>query len=103
MRSRSTPTPLRSVALRLPIQWRKGIQPTSRELPGIETSYDFSGEGVLVRVWRKDTAQLQPLAQSVTIDVAKEKLRLIGYDLHRLDQAWRQPGNCRSTGRPTPD
>ncbi len=59
----------------------------TRELPGIETSYDFSGEGVLVRVWRKDTAQLQPLAQSVTIDVAKEKLRLIGYDLHRLDQA----------------
>ena len=40
-----------------------------------------------MRVWRKGTAQLQPLAQSVTINVVKEKLRLIGYDLHRLDQA----------------
>lgn len=59
----------------------------TRELEGIAQHYSFSGEGPLVRVWPRGQAQVGAPQQVVNESFANGALRLVGYDLARLNQA----------------
>lgn len=56
----------------------------TRELPGIESSYSFSADGALVRVWPR--GQAQPALPTVALQqpFAGGALTLVGYDLAPL-------------------
>lgn len=63
----------------------------TRELPGLEDRYSFSGEGALVRVWPIGTAQVAPPSYPLDRTMAAGALRLVGYDLRHPDltaQPW---------------
>jgi hypothetical protein len=59
----------------------------TRELPGIETQYSFSGAGPLVRVWPRGAAQPSPPQQRLDIAFADGALLLTGVDWEVLDEA----------------
>lgn len=52
----------------------------TRELPGIESAYSFSGEGALVRVWPRGQAQVSPPQNPLNEPMAAGALLLAGYD-----------------------
>jgi hypothetical protein len=56
----------------------------TRELPGIESRYTFTSDGVLARVWPRGAAQVG--APEVVLEYALEgaPLRIEGYDLARV-------------------
>lgn len=55
----------------------------TRELPGIEDRYSFSGSGALVRVWPRGQAQIASPAHALDVTTAGGALQLVGYDLQR--------------------
>lgn len=59
----------------------------TRELPGIETQYSFSGEGPLVRVWPRGEADAGRPQHELAELMAAGLLRLEGYDLEILAEA----------------
>jgi hypothetical protein len=59
----------------------------TRELPGVEEIYSFSGDGPLVRVWPRGSARPDPPEHALDLAFADEALRLIGYDATLLEQA----------------
>lgn len=59
----------------------------TRELANIGQRYSFSGDGPLVRVWPRGQAQAGTPQHPVDQTFADGKLRLVGYDLEKLNQA----------------
>jgi hypothetical protein len=59
----------------------------TREIADIATRYSFSGEGVLVRVWPRGQAQVDPPQHPLDVVMAEDSLHLTGFDLTRLEQA----------------
>jgi len=59
----------------------------TQEIEGIAERYSFSGEGPLVRVWPRGTAQVAAPSVVLDQDFADSTLTLTGYDLERLDEA----------------
>lgn len=59
----------------------------TRELPGIEARYSFSGEGPLVRVWPMGAAQPEPPLRPLDVPFADGALLLTGADLDVLNEA----------------
>ncbi|MEM7127737.1 MAG: DUF2723 domain-containing protein [Chloroflexota bacterium] len=59
----------------------------SRELPGIEDRFSFSGEGPLVRVWPRGTIEPKTPERSLNIAYLDGTLLLDGIDVVRLEQA----------------
>lgn len=59
----------------------------TRELPGIEQLYSFTGEGVLVRVWPRGAAEAGAPAQAADVQMLDGRLAITGYDLALLEQA----------------
>jgi hypothetical protein len=59
----------------------------TRELEGIAGEYSFSGEGPLVRVWPRGSAQAGDPQNQVDVAMDAGRLLLTGYDLQRLDWA----------------
>ena len=57
----------------------------TRELPGIETLYSFSGDGPLVRVWPRGAADVEPLPHPLDVELMDGRLRLQGYALRNMD------------------
>ncbi len=57
----------------------------TRELPGIEERFSFTGDGALVRVWPRGKAQAPEPTQAADIDLANGALKLVGYDLALLE------------------
>lgn len=53
----------------------------TRELPGIESKYSFSGEGPLVRVWHRGEVELPAPERNLQIGLINEQLWLDGIDL----------------------
>ncbi len=68
-----------SVAAGLPVY-------LTQELSGIEDTFSFGGEGVLVRVWPRGAASYGPPAHPLEMTFADGQLQLLGYDLAGLDQ-----------------
>ena len=59
----------------------------TRELPGIETSYSFSGHGPLVRVWPRGESEAGTPQSMAHMEMADGRLVLTGYDLMWLEEA----------------
>ncbi len=59
----------------------------TRELPGIESTYSFSADGALVRVWPRGQAMPAPPTTPLEIPFAGGALTLVGYDLAPLEGA----------------
>ncbi len=53
----------------------------TRELSEISTQYTFSSLGEAVQVWPRGQAQVQPVANTLKMDVIPDALRLHGYEL----------------------
>lgn len=58
----------------------------TQEVAGIEDAYSFGGDGVLVRVWPRGTAQSAQPTTPLDLSFADGQLQLLGYDLTALDQ-----------------
>jgi len=60
----------------------------TRELPGTEEIYSFSGEGALVRVWPRGEAQTpdpaRPMPDPSTATLLGGALEIVGYETHRM-------------------
>ena len=59
----------------------------TRELPGIETSYSFTGQGPLVRVWPRGESRTAPPTVPLDVTLVDGALSVEGYDLTMLNQA----------------
>ncbi len=59
----------------------------TRELEGISEEYSFNGDGPLVRVWPRGTAQVGAPQNPLDVPMDDGRLLLQGYDLQRLDWA----------------
>jgi hypothetical protein len=59
----------------------------TQELAGIEERYSFSGEGPMVRVWRRGEAEIGTPQIAQMENLADGALHLLGYDLDVLAQA----------------
>jgi len=59
----------------------------TRELPGIDTDYSFSGDGPLVRVWPRGKSQVASPAHPLDVTLVDGALSVEGYDLAVLEQA----------------
>ncbi len=59
----------------------------TRELPGIETSYSFTGQGPLVRVWPRGESRITAPTFPLDVTLVDGALSVEGYDLTVLDQA----------------
>ena len=59
----------------------------TRELPGIETDYSFSGDGPLIRVWPRGESRTSSPAFPLDVTMVDGALSVEGYDLTVLEQA----------------
>jgi hypothetical protein len=59
----------------------------TRELPGIETEYSFSGVGPLIRVSPRGESQTASPVHPLNVTMVDEALSVEGYDLSLLEQA----------------
>ena len=56
----------------------------TRELPGIDNTYSFTGEGPLVRVWPRGQSRAQPPDNPLDMELENGGLRLQGYSTRVL-------------------
>jgi hypothetical protein len=59
----------------------------TRELPGIETDYSFTGDGPLIRVWPRGESRTASAVHSLDLTLVAGGLAVEGYDLTVLQQA----------------
>ncbi len=57
----------------------------TRELPGSEQMYSFSGAGALVRVWLRGHAQVETPAMPLDVELLGGRARLEGYELRVVE------------------
>ncbi|MDI9548293.1 MAG: hypothetical protein QM346_11915, partial [Chloroflexota bacterium] len=57
----------------------------TRELPGSEQAYSFSGAGALVRVWPRGQAEVEKPAMPLDVELLDGRVRLEGYELRVVE------------------